>query len=116
MATRVLVVDDEPDIANVIKKGLEASGFMVDAFTDPATALSHFKPDYYNLMIFDIRMPQLNGFQLYRQIKKMDPKAKVCFMTAFEVYQKEFSMMFSSFEIACFIKKPVKLKDLELLV
>jgi DNA-binding response OmpR family regulator len=116
MATRVLVVDDEPDISNVIKKGLEASGYMVDAFNDPEMALSHFKPDYYDLMIFDIRMPKLNGFKLYREIKKKDSKAKVCFMTAFEMYQKEFSTMFPSYEITCFIKKPVKLTDLELLV
>jgi DNA-binding NtrC family response regulator len=113
---RVLVVDDEQDITNVMKQGLEASGYMVDVFNDPQIALSHFKPDYYELMIFDIRMPNLSGFQLYREIKKKDRKAKVCFMTAFEIYQKEFSKMFPSYEVTCFIKKPVKLKDLELLV
>jgi DNA-binding NtrC family response regulator len=53
---------------------------------------------------------------LYREIKKKDPKAKVCFMTAFEIYQKEFSKMFPSYDVGCFIKKPVKLKDLEQMV
>ena len=113
---RVLVVDDEPDITKVIKAGLESAGFKVDAFNDPDQALSHFKPDYYDVLIFDIRMPILTGFQLYREIRKRDSKAKVCFMTAFEVYREEFSKMFPSYDINCFIKKPVRTKDLQLMV
>lgn len=113
---RVLVVDDEPDITKVIKGGLENAGYLVDSFNNPEQALSHFKPDYYDIMIFDIRMPKLTGFQLYREIRKKDSSAKVCFMTAFDVYQKEFSRMFPSYNITCFIKKPVKLTDLQLMV
>lgn len=113
---RVLVVDDEPDITKVIKAGLESAGFKVDAFNDPYQALSHFKPDYYDVLIFDIRMPILTGFQLYREIRKKDSKAKVCFMTAFEVYREEFSKMFPSYDINCFIKKLVRTKDLQLMV
>jgi len=113
---RVLVVDDEPDITKVIKAGLESAGFKVDAFNDPYQALSYFKPDYYDVLIFDIRMPKLTGFQLYREIRKRDSKAKVCFMTAFEVYREEFSKMFPSYDINCFIKKPVRTKDLQLMV
>jgi DNA-binding response OmpR family regulator len=113
---RILVVDDEPDITHVIKHGLEAAGFMVDAFNDPAQALSHFKPDYYNIMIFDIKMPKMTGFQLYRQIRKQDTKTSVCFMTAFDVYKEEFEKMFPSYDVKCFIKKPVRIKDLQAMV
>jgi DNA-binding response OmpR family regulator len=62
---RVLVVDDEPDITAVFKRGLEATGFLVDTFNVPCEALSNFKEDYYDVLIFDIKMPKITGFQLY---------------------------------------------------
>src|SRR5581483_523497 len=113
---RILVVDDEPDLTLVIKHGLERAGYLVDAFNNPEQALSHFKPDYYDLMLFDVRMPKINGYQLYREIRKMDGKTKVCFMTAFDIYLKEFEKIFPSYDIKCFIKKPIKIKDLETMV
>jgi len=113
---RILVVDDEPDIALVIKQGLENVGYRVDAFNDPEEALSHFKPDYYDIMLLDIRMPRLNGFQLYRQLMKKDGSSKVCFMTAFDVYKNEFAKMFPSYDIKCFIKKPIRISDLQAMV
>jgi DNA-binding response OmpR family regulator len=73
---RILVVDDEQDIAKVIKGGLENLGYQVDSFNNPEEALSYFKPDYYDIMIFDIRMPKLNGFQLYRAIRKKTAKQR----------------------------------------
>ena len=69
---RIAVVDDEPDITNVLKKGLERNGFIVDTFNDPQAALASFQPMHYDIMIIDIRMPRINGFDLYRQVKKWD--------------------------------------------
>ena len=70
--SRILVVDDEPDAALVYKIVLEHNGFKVDSFTDPLLALSNFKPDFYDLAILDIKMPDMNGFKLYRESTKID--------------------------------------------
>jgi len=107
-----MVVDDEPDVAATIKMGLERDGFTVDAFTDPQAALDNFKQDYYALLITDIRMPDMNGFELYREIRKKDEKIKVAFMTAFEIYESEFSKVFKNTEVKLFFKKPVMLSEL----
>jgi len=109
---RILVVDDEADVASTVKMGLERDGFAVDAFTDPQTALDHFKQDYYAMVITDIRMPNINGFELYRELKKKDEKIKVAFMTAFEVYEGEFRKVFTNTDVKCFIKKPIGMSDL----
>lgn len=113
---RILVVDDEPDITSVIKRGLETVGYAVEAFNDPEQALSHFKSGYYDMLIFDIRMPKLNGFQLYREIRKKDSKALVCFMTAFEVYRSEFEKVFPDYDVKCFLTKPLSIKDLQKII
>ena len=76
---RIAVVDDEPDITNVLKKGLERQGFAVDTFNNPHSALARFQPKYYDIMIIDIRMPRINGFDLYRQLKKRDTSVKSAF-------------------------------------
>jgi len=104
---RIAVIDDEPDITTVLKRGLEHDGFAVDVFNDPQAALASFKPGRYDLMIIDIRMPKLNGFDLYRELKKKDSSIKVCFLTAFEIYYEEFKKMFSTIDVRCFIRKPV---------
>ena len=113
---RILVVDNEPDITSVIKRGLEGAGYAVDAFNDPEQALVHFKGSYYDMLIFDVRMPKLNGFQLYREIRKKDGKAKVCFMTAFEVYREEFEKVFPDYDVKCFLTKPLSIKDLQKII
>jgi DNA-binding response OmpR family regulator len=110
--TRIVVVDDEPDITAIIKRALEQNGFAVDAFNKPDEALAHFKPDYYAMLITDIRMPTMNGFELYRHIKKRDQKIKVAFMTAFEVYEDEFKRVLPSIDVKCFFKKPVRMNEL----
>jgi len=69
---RILLVDDEPDITSVTKRGLQSNGFEVDAFTDPAEALSNFKTAVYDLLLLDVKMPKINGFELYRRISKID--------------------------------------------
>ena len=109
---KIFLVDDEPDIASSLKIGLERKGFTVDAFTDPEVALSKYKPDSYDLLLIDIRMPKLNGFELVREIRKVDPNSVVWFLTAFEVYYEEFKKMFPNLDVKSFIRKPVSLQEL----
>ena len=109
---RILLVDDEPDIIEILKIGLEDNGFKVDAFTDPELALSSFKSGAYDLLLLDVRMPKLNGFELYEQIKKIDNKAKVCYITAYEINYEKIREEFPSLEVGCFIKKPIEIQDL----
>jgi two-component system, OmpR family, response regulator ChvI len=83
----ILAVDDEPDITLTVKEGLEATGlFQVDTFNDPELALSSFKPRLYDIVLLDFKMPKMYGYELYDEMKKIDNKVKVCFMTA--TYQK----------------------------
>jgi DNA-binding response OmpR family regulator len=109
---RVAIVDDEPDITAVLKMGLEQHGFSVDTFNDPQDALARFRPDVYDLMIIDIRMPKINGFDLYRELKKRDSKVRVCFLTAFEIYYEEFSKIFPNIDVRAFVRKPVRIANL----
>ncbi|MGH9965992.1 MAG: response regulator, partial [Nitrososphaeraceae archaeon] len=87
---RILVVDDEPDLTQVSTLALEYHGFKVDSFNDPQEALSKYKPGLYDLVILDIKMPKMDGFELYQEIKKKDNNANVCFLTASEQYYEEF--------------------------
>jgi len=109
---KILVVDDEKDIASSIKLGLKKNGFDVDAFTDPQKALDDFKPNVYDLSLVDVKMPKMNGFEFYREIKKKEAKAKICFMTAFETYHEEFKKIFPTINVQCFIRKPISLVDM----
>src|SRR3989442_14709096 len=83
---RILLVDDEPDITTVFTLGLEDCGFKVDVFNDPMQALSGFKSGLYDLSVIDFKMPNMNGFEFYTEIRKIDDKIKVCFLTASEIY------------------------------
>ena len=110
---RILIVDDEQDIISVFRMVLEMNDFEVDAYNDPLIALSNFKQNAYDLVILDIRMPVINGFELYKKIRKVDDKVKVCFMTAFDDYRQEFKKSFPMLdEIKCFIRKPKAVEDL----
>ena len=106
-------MDDEPDITLTLGKGLEQGGYEVDIFNDPLAALSNFRPDTYQLLILDIKMPNMTGFELYRKIRDIDSRAKVCFITAFETYYEKFRQEFFPLEeIKGFIRKPVEIEDL----
>jgi CheY-like chemotaxis protein len=112
---KILVVDDEPDNTSIFSISLEDVGFEVDAFTDPLLALSKFKSDHkkYDLLILDIKMPDMNGFELYEEIRKIDNKVKTCFLTAYgEGYTEEFGRRFSSSINVSFIRKPIRVGDL----
>jgi CheY-like chemotaxis protein len=111
---RVLIVDDEPDVILTLKMVLEENGFKVDSFTDPLLALQNFKEEagMYNMIILDIKMPEMNGFELYRQIKKIDDKVKVCFLTASEMYYDAYEDIFNTLDVKCFIQKPIENKEL----
>jgi DNA-binding response OmpR family regulator len=84
------VVDNEPDVTVTLQVGLEDGGFDIDAFTDPSLALKSFRPNFYDLVLIDIIMPNIDGFELYEQLRKIDSNIKVCFLTASEMYHEEF--------------------------
>ena len=92
--------------------GLEDKGFKVDIFNDSEEALSNFRAGSYDLLLLDVKMPKMNGFELYEQIKKIDNKPKVCFITAYEVYYQSLREQFSEVKIDCYIKKPIEIQDL----
>jgi DNA-binding response OmpR family regulator len=114
MNKRVLLVDDEPDHSLTLKMILEENGFKVDSFTDPLLALQNFKEQdsMYDLLILDIKMPEMNGFELYRQIKKIDDKVKVCFLTASEMYYGVYTDIVNSLDAEYFIRKPIDNEEL----
>jgi two-component system, OmpR family, response regulator ChvI len=156
---RILIVDDEPDIASLYKLVLEGAGFKVDVFNDSIAALSKLKKIYssysprllppqtittgattamtpttttaaaklYDLMLLDIQIPKINGFELYREIKKImkehkeekekegegeEQNVKICFITAHEVYYEHLKQEFPKIDVGCYIKKPINTSDL----
>jgi DNA-binding response OmpR family regulator len=111
---RILVVDDLPDITITLKVGLEeVGGFEVDTFTDPEQALSLFKPDLYDLVLIDIKMPTVDGFELYERLKTVEPDVKVCFLTAGEMYREEIRQVeHCTLNKDLFLQKPISTEDL----
>jgi YesN/AraC family two-component response regulator len=113
---RIMVVDDERDILSIIKRGLESKNrFQVETFIDAESALESLKEnsdDYYDLVLTDIRMPKINGFELYRRIKESNPDMKIVFITAFEINKEEFSKVIPSLDVIDFISKPVSMSTL----
>lgn len=111
--TRIFLVDDDPDVVFSIRAALEASGaFTVDSFTSPDVALENFKADFYDLLLLDIRMPRMTGFELYEAIHERDKRVRVIFITAFEVYYEALREMFPDLAPSSFIQKPVSNPDL----
>ena len=106
-------MDDEPDITSSFKEALRDHGFeQVDISNDPLLALKNFKAGSYDLLIIDIVMPEMDGFSLYEEIRKIDNKVKVCFITAFEInYQALRAVFPASDDLGCFIRKPVDMDD-----
>ena len=110
---RIMIVDDEPDIATLFAITLQDNGFAVDVFNDPLSALSNYKGGLYDLLLLDVRMPGMSEFELYQKIKGIDDKAQVCFITARADAIDEFRRLFPSLEeIDCFVRKPVEMDNL----
>ena len=109
---RILVVDDEADITSVLKIGLGRRGMEVTTFNDPLIALEQLKRRHdYDLIISDIRMPNMSGFELYREMRKIDGDTPIVFMTAFEIYQSEFEKMFPDVKPKFLLKKPIGIAE-----
>src|SRR5215217_6696658 len=111
---RILLVDDEPDVTYTLEIVLEDNGFRVDSYTDPTLALSNFKPGLYDLLLLDIRMPKMNGFDLYQKMTEMDSNVKICFLTASELFYEEYRRLdgLPRVDKEYFIQKPFRTKEM----
>lgn len=113
---RVMIVDDEKDILAILKSGLESTGrFAVDTFNSGEAAVQAFAsraPDHYDVVLTDIRMPKMNGFELYRRIREKNGSIPIAFITAFEINEDEFSKVMPSIKVRDFIKKPIRIPEL----
>lgn len=107
----IMIVDDEDDINLLFQMLLSGEGYNVEAFTDPNMAIKNFENGLYDLLIIDILLPNLDGFELYERLRLLDKKVKVCFLTAGEINYEQFKKAASFSEITtedCFIKIPVE--------
>jgi DNA-binding response OmpR family regulator len=118
MKHRILIVDDEDDINLLFKMLLEDNGFKVDTFNDPLVALQNFTAGCYDLLLLDMLMPNIDGFELYQKIRMIDNKVKICFLTAGIIdHEGEFKKRVASIASIndsenCFISKPIEYKEL----
>ena len=109
---RILVVDDEGDIVMVLKASLQRNGYEVDGFTDPREALVNFKKDCYDLILLDIKMPKMNGFELSHELTKIDDGAKIGFMSAFEIKLDEARVAFPTLKALFFMRKLISIQKM----
>jgi DNA-binding response OmpR family regulator len=110
---RIMLVDDEPDINAALSVVLKRGGYDVDTFESPLIALEKLKPGFYDLIMLDVKMPQMDGFELYREIKKVDKKVKICFLTASELYYESIRKeKFPPVDKELFIIKPISNAEL----
>jgi CheY-like chemotaxis protein len=111
---RILIVDDEIDINYTLETVLKENGFMVDSFDSPVLALNNFKAGLYDLVLLDIKMPEMDGFKLYEEMKKIDNKFKVCFLTASEMFYEQYRPVNSIITSEGYpvIQKPIKNEEL----
>jgi two-component system, OmpR family, response regulator ChvI len=112
---RILLIDDESDITATLSIALEDFGFEVDSYNNPLAALSNFKSNYYDLAILDIKMPEMNGFELLRKIRKEDENLRICFLTAMSELREHMSdinELNPALDKSQVIRKPISNKDL----
>jgi DNA-binding response OmpR family regulator len=117
---RILIVDDDPDITYTFKKAFEEANriggnktsFHVTTYNDPLLALSEFKPDIYDLMLVDINMPEMNGFDFSAKVFEVDINPRVCFMSSGLINQEALKEQYLSLSFGCFIKKPITMESL----
>ena|ERR687892_170813 len=111
---RIMLVDDESDVTYTLETVLEDNGFQVESYTDPTLALSNFRPGLYDLLLLDIKMPEMSGFDVYQKMKEIDSNIKVCFLTASELFYKEYRKLDTNTRInrEHFVQKPVRAEEL----
>ncbi|MFZ0697881.1 MAG: response regulator [Nitrososphaeraceae archaeon] len=117
---RILIVDDDPDITYTFKKAFEEANriggnktsFHVNAYNDPLLALSELKPDFFDLMLVDINMPKMNGFDFCVKVFEVDINPRVCFMSSGLINQEALKEQYPSLSIGCFIRKPITMENL----
>jgi CheY-like chemotaxis protein len=109
---RILIVDDDPDMTSVFSIGLQDEGFEAYTYNDPLEALSNFKPYFYDLLLVDINMPEMNGFELCTEILKMDVNVRICFITAGETNLEVLREAYPTISVGCYIKKPITIDQL----
>jgi two-component SAPR family response regulator len=114
----ILILDDEFDIINPIKHSLNRIRLHVYAFTDPNLALEHFRINYkdYILVVSDIRMPGMNGFEFVRKVREISPTIKILLMSAFEINSTELSVGLGETKIEGFIQKPISLREMNIVI
>ena len=105
---RILIVDDEPDVNLALRIVLEDNNFIVDSFNDPLRALENFKVNLYDLIILDIKMPKKDGFEVYKEILKIDNRVQVCFLTAGDINYRSLKETFPTLDENQFIRKPIE--------
>ena len=116
MTKRILLIDDEPDITFTVKDILEDNGFQVDSFNDPILVLNYYKVNFYDLVILDIKMPKMDGFELYTKIREKDPTVEICFFTATAMFTEEIKKTLlalgKTINEDYFIQKPIRIEVL----
>ena len=116
MGNNIIVIDDDIGTALFFKICLEDEGYQVNIYNDPNSLLEEFEPGIYDLLITDIRMPRINGFELASRIRIMDRKIKICLATAFEEYYESIIKTYTDLSFNCIIRKPInKDKFLEII-
>jgi len=110
---RVLIIDDDKDVGNLFKIYLEKSGeYQIDAYTDPVDALYYFKKGLYDLVLLDLKMPQIDGISIYQQLKKVDSNTSICLITADIAYLEQLKTKIPNIE-KYVIYKPILLRNLK---
>jgi DNA-binding response OmpR family regulator len=109
---RILFVNDDADTAAVMKTGLNRHGFEVDSFVDSKLALQHFKAGLYDLLLLDVLMKGLDGFELYNKMRKIDENIQICFISASNTFYEKYKSLYPEIQKECFIQKPIRIKEL----
>jgi two-component system, OmpR family, response regulator ChvI len=108
----VLFVDDDEDVANVMSNGLKIQGYDVDAFADPNAALAQFSSSHYDFVVTDIKMPVMDGLELYAKIRERDAKVRFYFLSAYERFEQQVKEEFPADPLLTFLRKPITYRAL----
>jgi DNA-binding response OmpR family regulator len=109
---RIMFVNDDVDTTTVIKEGLSRYGYEIETFVDPNLALQNFKASTYDLLLLDVRMKGLDGFELYNKMRKIDENIKVCFISASNTFYEKYKRLYPEIKNECYIQKPLGIKNL----